>query len=858
MALEEGLSALATIQEKLWLRTAIVTAIVGSTATWFLSDWVTANRQEAERANFVRLADVLEIAFNERVASIERGLVQSAEMVRRATLSLEDWQRYVASSRFTDDLPGVVTVGLIDGVRGRDLPVWTTNWNSGSAPLRLLPAVRNSAPDVQHLLVRTFEPPLSGSKAYRGYNLGSDPAFSEVLLQSAGTGRSAMLPRISFSDDRDSPRYYVFIQPVAGSRGNASSSASRGSSWVFSAIDPQRFLGSLIRSDAVRRILGNARVEVYEGDEPVREALLFSSGRGGMASFDTSPMTRQMPLTVGGQIWLARLMLVGPGASTAGIDRKAMLAGGFVLTLLATALFVMLSGTRRRALEHAMRLTSTLAASEARFRTLSASAPIGIFMVDFAGRVVWANQRFIDSSNITPERFTEGVEWWQVASAYERDRIANLWNASSSERIHCEATFQTTSSLTKWAAAKLVPVRNAAGEPAGFVGTLEDVTLAKEQSTLSEREHNQLLSIIQNAPVAMAMLDADLKYLGASSRWTEDFRLPAHAYVGHAFSEALPTEYRQFGIFVQGAMARGEEVQKGEEEFVLPSGEKVFKRIAIHPWSTASGDRKGVVICAFNITELVSARQLAEDHAKFRAEFLAHMSHELRNPLTSIVGGVGLLEDTKLDAEQKEMLSSLSAAGSLMLSIADDVLDLSKIEARRLELETVPLVPREVSAQAAAIMLPRAKEKGIGILTEFVGGVDGRVLGDPTRLRQICVNLIANAIKFTQKGEVTIRMLVEDDGAQQKLRVEVRDTGIGMSREAQMRLFKKFSQAEASTARRFGGSGLGLSIVKELVDLMGGELGASSEENVGSVFWVEVKLARDSASESVSTTTTAA
>jgi len=241
--------------------------------------------------------------------------------------------------------------------------------------------------------------------------------------------------------------------------------------------------------------------------------------------------------------------------------------------------------------------------------------------------------------------------------------------------------------------------------------------------------------------------------------------------------------------------------------------------------------------------QLTRALEEAAASSQTKSQFLAMMSHEIRTPMNAVIGMLALLQQTALDRKQSSYVRIIRESAESLLAILNDILDHSKLNARKLNLESISFSLEEVFRSVIALMEHRAAEKNVHLRLDHSTTLPQWVTGDPVRLRQIITNLVGNAIKFTEKGEVVVRARAAEEPSERVLlRVEVEDTGIGIPEAAQPALFSRFSQADSSMTRRYGGTGLGLAICRQLVELMDGRIGVESEEGRGSLFWLEIPL----------------
>jgi PAS domain S-box-containing protein len=381
-------------------------------------------------------------------------------------------------------------------------------------------------------------------------------------------------------------------------------------------------------------------------------------------------------------------------------------------------------------------------------------------------------------------------------------------------------------------------------------GTFQDIDEKKRAQLEKDKARAVLSAFVQHTPVAVAMVDHNMIYVTASNRWLSDFKLQEQFAIGRSYYELFP-------LLTDEAKARHQRILAGavescaEDTLILP-GAAGLQYVAweMRPWFQFDGTIGGMMICTQNITPLVQQREelnkaklQAEAASTAKSEFLASMSHEIRTPLNGIIGFTDLILKSELSTTQQQYLGIVNQSANSLLSVINDILDFSKIEAGKLELNIEECDIFEVVTQAADILTYQVQQKGLEMLLHLAPDLPRFVKADGNRLKQVLLNLLANAAKFTEKGEIELKVvaIVHQPGAA-TLRFSVRDTGIGIRSDRQQKIFEAFAQEDGSTTKRYGGTGLGLTISNKLLAMMDSELQLQSTPGEGSIFFFDLHL----------------
>ncbi|MDR2215259.1 MAG: response regulator [Nevskiaceae bacterium] len=492
--------------------------------------------------------------------------------------------------------------------------------------------------------------------------------------------------------------------------------------------------------------------------------------------------------------------------------------------------------------------TRALSESEAQLRAIFKHTGMGIVTRSVDRQLLTVNDAYLEFVGYSREElakidvyaFLSAEDWQRFKDALERMRTGGM------SVYRAELKYRRQDGTARWGNMVTSAIRDADGTLIATATMVSDITANKESAAL-------LQALIDRIPVPVFYKGADTRMMGCNRAYREAFGVSLEDFVGKRVLDLtyLPLEERlAYQAEDERVIAEGSTLRK-DVQFTFADGSVHATLYSIGGFRAADGGPGGLVGVIVDVTELRQtqealsrAKEVAEDATRTKSMFLANMSHEIRTPMNAVIGLSYLALKTQLNARQRDYVEKIHNAGTSLLGIINDILDFSKMEAGELDIESIEFDLEEVMSNVSTLVGEKVFAKGLELLFDVRPDVPTKLIGDPLRLGQILVNLVNNAVKFTERGEVRVSVRVAERlGNKAKVEFQVIDTGIGMNEEQAQRLFRPFTQADGSTTRKYGGTGLGLTISKRLVELMGGRISVESELHRGSTFTFTAWLA---------------
>ena len=706
----------------------------------------------------------------------------------------------------------------------------------------------------------------AGTRDALGFDVGSGTTRREAAQRAMNREGFAVTRRITLvTPDGEKPGVLLFSpvyrEPATG--GAVAEGADNFVGWVYAALRVDRLVQQVAAGEGNTidfEIFQGASLESGELLVDLDEHMEVGRSHGtGTPFFEDRSFKMVRSATVYGQPWTFQFSAL-PTFDAQGrtiMPTVALVCGGLLSVLGGILVYALVNG-RARAMDLAAHMTENLRSTQAessRLALVASRTNNAVILTGLDGKVEWVNQAFTTMSEYTlaevrgrkPGEVLQGPK----SDPKVLDAIAQHCNEGRDFRV--ETLNYTKSGRPYWVDIEVQPLKDKNGAITGFMSLESDITERRAANLRLAQQEAQLRAIFDALPVGVSwMITGRRETCLVNSAHERLTGLDAQAMRSEDALERATHPADVMAVLEMQAKLNAREIDRFalERRFVLPDGRLVWVNFTRRRFWDATSSTMQDVTTLTDITALKEqekqlrlARDAADAANVAKSQFLAMMSHEIRTPMNGVIGMTSLLLGTHLEPRQREYAETIRLSGDALLTIINDILDFSKIESGRMELEQQEFNLRECVEGALDLLAPRAGEKGLDLLYEFAETVPTHALGDETRLRQIIVNLLGNAVKFTSEGEVVLHVRSESVAeGEVQLSISISDTGIGIPAAALGRLFQSFSQVDATTTRRFGGTGLGLAISRRLAELMGGSMKVESEEGVGSTFTFTARL----------------
>lgn len=820
------------------------------------------DRSEAQRTeeHFNNLISVAQEKIQLLATSYE-DVLRGGVGLHLASSSVEysQWKEYNKAVDITRNHTGMNGLGVIWSVKPKEMKSFENKVRAQGLPGFKIKAVpgNNDFYQSKDLLryVIIFVEPMERNLAAFGLDVGSEINRREAAERSRDIGAGVMSSKIILVQDDQKTPGSLFFFPVYDKRMKTETIEERRKAhlgWVYAPIIYRNFFLEMFTQTG-----DELELQVFEGLQPSANSLIFSNFSNSKLGKQT---VRENKLQIGSRDFTLRWQKSPRFVSSHNTVVAWVGLCGALATLLLGHLMIAIQMVGYRSREIAEELTKELSQSREKFKEGERRL---LYALDGSNDGIW-DWNIQKSEMYVSGRIAEKHGWpqtFQVKSARDLEPYAHPEDLNAidksignilrgrTESHEVETRYRTIDRDWRWVLTRgKISERDSNGKALRMTGVHIDIHDLKIAQQRLESTQYQLANIANSVPTKISLWSKDLICEFANDPFSKWLGVETSQVVGRSMQDILdPVGFTELQDVIQRALEG--HAFSHEREFVHPTNQQKSHAVVSYLPSVNQGAIEGFYLFIQDITDLKQAelkaiedRKIALDATKVKSQFLANMSHEIRTPLNGIIGMNKLLSMTELNSKQKEYSNLIRQSSEGLLSLINDILDFSKIEAGKFELEEVHFNLPELISSLMKSLSFSAQEKNLKFEMDLKLASHEHFRGDPGRIRQILTNLISNAIKFTEHGKVSLRVIGYDRGDRTHLNFEVEDSGIGIPAEALQRMFKAFSQADPSTTRKYGGTGLGLSICKELVQMMGGDIGVESELKKGSKFWFHLDL----------------
>ncbi|HRX71172.1 MAG: CHASE domain-containing protein [Gammaproteobacteria bacterium] len=776
------------------------------------------------------------------------GLFAASENVTR-----EEWRTYVSKLKIDRYYPGIQGIGFSLVVPSQDKAAHIQQIRAQGFPdYTLYPEDEREI----YTAIIYLEPFAGRNLRAFGYDMFSEPVRRSAMEKARDTGEPALSGIVTLVQEtnQDTQRGFLLYIPLYRNGAPTQTIEQRRANLRGYVYSPFRV------RDLMEGILGAGMagidLQIYDGATQTLDRLLFDSNpHDRERELDEPPvLSRTLHISPAGRAWTLSLYVHSGYISTAEASQPLIVAiGGIVIDLLLFIIIGSVSKQHKSVRALAQRMTEdlqhanlALMKTENDLNRAQAVAKTGSWILEIAtGRLQWSAETYRlfgykQGQAITLEDF--------VRRLHPDDRGAVLaeWDQALEGKPYNIEHRIVVDDKTLWVRERAELIFDAAGHPVTGIGTVQDITEPMRIRNALKASERNYATLAEAAPVGIYRTDAVGSCLYVNRLWCDITGIPAEDAYGSGWTYAIHPEDKPMVIHHWREATKTLTPFRLEYRFLRPDGEATWVLGQAVPVLSEAGELTGHVGAITDMTtkkqaelEMEKARRLAEEANRAKSEFLANMSHEIRTPMNVIIGMNHLVQQTDLSAKQRDCLVKIDQSAQLLLSIINDILDFSKIEANRLELEQVVFPLVSVLEPLTTLATTPQRDHPLRFSLMVDADVPPRLQGDPLRLSQILNNLISNAVKFTEAGQVTVQVRQRDQQDDHvTLDFIVSDTGIGMPPAQMNQLFQPFVQGESSTTRRFGGTGLGLAISQRLARLMHGDIQVESQAGQGSAFTV--------------------